>query len=47
MQERYYGSFYRSISLPSNIDEEHIEAQFKNGILSIKIPKKSKVKLKN
>ncbi|MFV9936769.1 MAG: Hsp20/alpha crystallin family protein, partial [Rickettsia endosymbiont of Haemaphysalis japonica] len=40
MQERYYGSFYRSISLPSNINEEHIEAKFKDGILKIKIPKK-------
>lgn len=40
MQERYYGSFYRSISLPSNINEEHIEAKFKDGILQIKIPKK-------
>lgn len=39
MQERYYGSFYRSISLPSNINEEHIEAKFKDGILQIKIPK--------
>ncbi|WP_186786305.1 Hsp20/alpha crystallin family protein [Rickettsia argasii] len=39
-------SFYRSISLPSNIDEEHIEAQFKDGILSIKIPKKEQSKAK-
>lgn len=46
MQERYYGSFYRYISLPSNIDEEHIEAQFKDGILSIKIPKKEQSKAK-
>lgn len=46
MQERYYGSFYRSISLPSNIDEEHIEAQCKDGILSIKIPKKEQSKAK-
>ncbi|MCC8418003.1 MAG: Hsp20/alpha crystallin family protein [Rickettsia endosymbiont of Bryobia graminum] len=46
MQERYYGSFYRSISLPSNIDEEHIAAKFKDGILSIKIPKKEQSKAK-
>ena len=46
MQERYYGSFYRSISLPSNIDEEHIKAEFKNGILNIKIPKKEQSKAK-
>lgn len=46
MQERYYGSFSRSISLPSNIDEEHVEANFKDGILSIKIPKKEQSKAK-
>lgn len=46
MQERYYGSFSRSISLPSNVDEEHIEANFKDGILSIKIPKKEQSKAK-
>jgi len=46
MQERYYGSFYRSISLPSNIDEEHIEAQVKDGVLSVKIPKKEQSKAK-
>ncbi|KJW02136.1 hsp20/alpha crystallin family protein [Rickettsia endosymbiont of Ixodes pacificus] len=46
MQERYYGSFYRSISLPSNIDEEHIEAQVTDGVLSIKIPKKEQSKAK-
>lgn len=46
MQERYYGSFSRSISLPSNIDEENVEANFKDGILSITIPKKEQSKAK-
>lgn len=46
IQERYYGSFSRSISLPSNINEESIDANFKNGILSIKIPKKEQTKTK-
>lgn len=46
MQERYYGSFYRSISLPSNIDDEHIEAQVKDGVVSVKIPKKEQSKAK-
>jgi HSP20 family protein len=40
MRERYYGIFQRSITLPSNIDEMHIDAQFDNGILCINIPKK-------
>ncbi|AFC70420.1 Hsp20/alpha crystallin family protein [Rickettsia amblyommatis] len=44
MQERYYGSFYRSISLPSNIDEEHIEVMMASYLL--RYLKKNKVKLK-
>ncbi|WP_425381834.1 Hsp20/alpha crystallin family protein [Spiroplasma endosymbiont of Polydrusus pterygomalis] len=32
--------------MPSNISEEFIDANFKNGILIVKIPKKSKQKLK-
>lgn len=46
MKERYYGSFSRSISLPSNVDEEHVTANFKDGVLSIKIPKKEQSKAK-
>lgn len=45
MRERYYGSFQRSISLPSNIKDDAIEAHFENGILHIKIPKKNRVKV--
>ncbi|WP_342253330.1 Hsp20/alpha crystallin family protein [Spiroplasma endosymbiont of Zeiraphera isertana] len=46
IQERYYGSFSRSINLPSNISEESIDANFKNGILIVKIPKKEQTKTK-
>ncbi|MDD9139502.1 MAG: Hsp20/alpha crystallin family protein [Candidatus Cardinium sp.] len=46
MRERYCGIFQRSITLPSNISEEHIDAQFDNGILSIHIPKKEVGKVK-
>ena len=46
MQERYYGSFSISINLPSNISEELIDANFKNGILIVKIPKKEQTKAK-
>ncbi|NUM34130.1 MAG: Hsp20/alpha crystallin family protein [Candidatus Brocadiae bacterium] len=38
--ERRYGSFHRSIPLPEEVETEKIEASFKNGILSIVIPKK-------
>lgn len=37
--ERSYGSFLRTFQLPQGIDEDQINAQFENGILSIHIPK--------
>jgi HSP20 family protein len=39
LTERSYGSFERSIPLPSGIDGEHIKANFKKGVLTIAIPK--------
>ncbi|KJV55681.1 Hsp20/alpha crystallin family protein [Orientia tsutsugamushi] len=44
MRERYYGSFKRSISLPSNIDENNIDAKFSDGMLCIKISKREQDK---
>jgi len=38
-QERYFGSFYRSFTLPEKIKEEAIEATFKNGVLKLVVPK--------
>ncbi|MFZ9595277.1 MAG: Hsp20/alpha crystallin family protein [Bdellovibrionia bacterium] len=38
-QERYYGAFMRSFTLPNQIDLERIEAQFENGVLTITVPK--------
>jgi HSP20 family molecular chaperone IbpA len=37
--ERYYGRFGRSIALPFEVDEEKAEASFKNGVLTVTIPK--------
>lgn len=37
--ERYYGSFERSIPLPDDLDQEKADAEFKNGVLTIRIPK--------
>ncbi len=37
--ERSYGSFHRSIPLPAEIDVDQAKANFKNGVLSIKLPK--------
>ena len=35
-----YGSFERSFELPVLIDESRIEAQYKDGLLSVVLPKK-------
>ena len=37
--ERAYGSFMRTFQLPQGIDEEQINAEFDNGILTLLIPK--------
>ena len=37
--ERSYGSFQRTISLPPDADENHIDAKFKDGVLTISISK--------
>ena len=37
--ERNYGSFERTIKLPSGIDHEKISAETKNGLLTVHIPK--------
>ena len=39
--ERTYGSFSRSFSLPNTISSENIKAEYKNGVLTIEIPKRS------
>jgi HSP20 family protein len=44
--ERSYGSFYRSIPLPSNVDANKIEASFEDGILEVALPKSAKIKPK-
>jgi len=37
--ERSYGSFHRVIPLPKGVNLEKVEATFKNGILTVKLPK--------
>lgn len=37
--ERNYSGFYRNISLPKNVDIDKAEADYKDGILKIKVPK--------
>jgi HSP20 family protein len=40
--ERYYGAFERRIPLGYEIEEEKIDARFKNGVLAISLPKTAK-----
>ncbi len=41
-RERYYGSFYRSIQLPVNVEQDKVSANFSDGILHVTIPKSEK-----
>jgi HSP20 family protein len=38
-RERSFGSFERSFQVPDGVDEDKIEANFKNGVLSVTLPK--------
>jgi len=40
--ERSYGSFYRFLRLPSEVDAEKIKATYEKGVLRIVIPKAKK-----
>ncbi|KAF0542798.1 HSP20-like chaperone [Gigaspora margarita] len=42
IQERRYGAFSRTITLPRNVKTEEICAKFENGILEVKLPKDDK-----
>ena len=37
--ERRYGSFSRSVSLPGAVNQDQVDAQYRDGVLSIKLPK--------
>jgi len=38
ISERRYGSVYRSVPLPRNVDEENVDATFEKGVLEIRLP---------
>jgi HSP20 family protein len=42
--ERSYGAFVRAFSLPETVDAEHVKADYKNGVLTVSIPKKEVAK---
>ena len=39
MSERSYGSFYRTVPLPAGVDADKADATFKNGVLTVSLPK--------
>lgn len=45
--ERSYGSFLRTFTLPENIDDAKVQADFKDGILNVRLPKSEKAKPKS
>ncbi len=45
-QECYWGSFSRSVILPCDIEADKIQAELKNGILTVTLPKAHKSKTK-
>jgi HSP20 family protein len=44
--ERAYGSFSRSFSLPTTVDTSKVSADYKNGVLTIKLPVREEAKPK-
>jgi HSP20 family protein len=44
--ERTYGSFERSFTLPKTVDQEKLEAEYRNGVLVITLPKVPEAKPK-
>lgn len=42
--ERTYGSFSRSFSLPTTVSTEAIHAEYKNGVLTVQLPKRAESK---
>src|SRR5262245_30945670 len=42
--ERHYGAFSRSFTLPNTVDASKVGAEYKNGILTVKLPFREEAK---
>jgi HSP20 family protein len=42
--ERRYGSFTRSFSLPQTVDPSRVSAEYKNGVLTVRLPLREEAK---
>jgi HSP20 family protein len=40
--ERFYGSFMRSFALPEGVEADKVRAEFKDGLLTVRLPKSPK-----
>ena len=45
-RERYYGQYFRSVTLPYPVKEGKITATFENGVLELRLPKSEEAKAK-
>ena len=45
-QELRYGKFQRTVNLPSQVDSDHIDAAFEEGVLKVTLPKTEESKPK-
>lgn len=45
--ERAYGSFARSFTMPDTVDDQKVAAEFKNGVLTVRLPKSEKARPKS
>ena len=42
--ERTYGQFVRRLAVPTDVDQEHVAADFKDGVLNVRLPKSANAK---
>ncbi|MBI2187836.1 MAG: Hsp20/alpha crystallin family protein [Acidobacteria bacterium] len=42
--ERSYGTFHRSFTLPNTVDASKVSAEFKNGVLTVRLPFKEEAR---
>ncbi len=45
--ETYFGSFKRAFNIPKDVEQNKIDATYKNGILNVILPKDAKTELKS
>lgn len=45
-RERFYGDFRSSMSLPSGVKTDKVDASFKDGVLTIRMPKEKSASVK-